>query len=106
MVQVVTRLFRTYFVDGRNVGDLAVLEDVAAADGLDRAKVRAFLQSDKGRAEVMASTREAKAQQINGVPHYVCSDSYALTGGQSVQVFEQVLRARARQELRAAAAKL
>jgi len=104
MVQVVTHLFRAYFVDGRNVGDLAVLEEVAAAAGLDGDTVRAFLLSDAGRAEVIASTRAAKAQQISGVPHYVFSDAYALTGGQSVQVFEQVLRARARQELAAAAA--
>ncbi len=33
--EVVDRLFRAYFVEGRDIGDRAVLLDVAAASGLD-----------------------------------------------------------------------
>ena len=97
-LQLVDTLFRYYFQEGRNVGDRAVLEDAAAAAGLDRAAIRAFLASDSGQDEVMSATRTARANSVGGVPHYVFGDNtYALTGGQTVAVFEQVLRGMARQ---------
>ena len=100
-------LFAAYFEQGRNVGDAAVLADVAATEaGLDRTTVTAWLASDALRDAVVAATRAAKAAQINGVPYYRFSDSYVLIGGQSVQVFTQVLRALARQARKAASAKL
>ena len=76
-----------------------MLEDAAAEAGLDRAAVRWFLTSDVGRNEVVAATRDARERGIGGVPHYAFGETYSLTGGQSVAVFEQVLRAMARQAI-------
>jgi predicted DsbA family dithiol-disulfide isomerase len=98
--QLVSVLFRYYFAEGRNVGDAAVLAAAAAEAGLDAAAVRALLTSDAGRSEVVAATRRARTRQISGVPHYVFGEDYALTGGQSVAVFSQVLTALARQATR------
>ena len=49
---VVEGLFKAYFTEGRDVGDVEVLADLAAAAGRDRAKTAAFLASDEGTAEV------------------------------------------------------
>jgi predicted DsbA family dithiol-disulfide isomerase len=50
--EVVEGLFAAYFSEGRDVGDPAVLADVGAAAGLDRAKILAMIASDEGLAEV------------------------------------------------------
>ena len=49
---VVERLFRAYFQDGHDIGDRAVLAEVAAEAGLEDAA--SFLASDEGDAEVEA----------------------------------------------------
>ena len=47
-------LFRAYFVEGKNIGDLKTLTHVAAEAGLDRTETEHFLASEKGVAEVKA----------------------------------------------------
>ena len=61
-------LFRAYFSEGRDLGKLDVLAEVAAEVGLSREHARHFLQSDQGRAEVLAEEREARRHGLNGVP--------------------------------------
>src|SRR6266851_7492768 len=51
---VVEGLFAAYFNEGRDVGDQAVLADVGASAGLDRAMILAMLASDEGQAEVQS----------------------------------------------------
>src|SRR5574338_791589 len=45
--EVVEALFRAYFLEGRDVGSLDVLVEVAAAAGLPAAEIRAYLESDE-----------------------------------------------------------
>src|SRR5882762_321445 len=49
---VVEGLFAAYFDEGRDIGDPAVLADIGASAGLDRAKILAMIASDEGLAEV------------------------------------------------------
>ena len=51
-IEMVDALFQAYFTDGKDIGDDAVLTEIAAAAGLDADEVRAFLASDEGLAEV------------------------------------------------------
>src|SRR6266851_8984709 len=56
---VVEGLFAAYFNEGRDVGDQAVLADVGASAGLDRAMILAMLASDEGQAEVQSELQRA-----------------------------------------------
>ncbi len=60
---VVDRLFAAYFTEGRDIGDRAVLADVAAEAGLDRAAVAAMLAGEDQRAEVLAEEQAARARR-------------------------------------------
>ena len=52
-VEVVDALFRAYFQEGKNVGDHAVLTELASEEyGLDADEVRRFLGSEDGISEV------------------------------------------------------
>ncbi|MCA9879397.1 MAG: DsbA family oxidoreductase [Thermomicrobiales bacterium] len=79
---VLEGLHRAYFNEGKNVADLAVLADIAAAAGMDRAETLARLQSDEGKAETAAEIAQAQAMGVSGVPFFVFDDTYALSGAQ------------------------
>jgi predicted DsbA family dithiol-disulfide isomerase len=65
---VVEGLFAAYFNEGRDVGDQAVLADVGASAGLDRAMILAMLSSDEGQAEVQSELQRAMSLRVSGVP--------------------------------------
>jgi predicted DsbA family dithiol-disulfide isomerase len=65
---VVEGLFAAYFNEGRDVGDPAVLADVGASAGLDRARILAMLASDEGQAEVRSELQRAVNLRVPGVP--------------------------------------
>lgn len=90
--EVKERLMRAYFTEGRDVGDRAVLADVAADAGLDRAAVAAFLDGTDGVAEVEELLARAHEQGITAVPTYVIEDAWAVPGAQEPETFVQVLR--------------
>jgi predicted DsbA family dithiol-disulfide isomerase len=84
-------LFTARFAEGGNVGDLDLLADVAAAAGLDRAAVAAYLRSDAGTGEVRAQIAEAGRRGVKSVPTFVFDDRFAVEGAQETSTFLQVL---------------
>jgi len=90
------RLLRAYFEDGLDIGDPDVLADCAADVGLDRERVRAFLDSDDGVAEVRQWLQAARDNEITAVPTFVFAgpegQAWMVPGAQESDVFVQVLR--------------
>lgn len=85
-------LFEAYFTKGLNPGDHAVLADVAASVGLDRAEAESVLASDRYTAEVRADEDLWRGRGINSVPAIVIDGKYLISGGQPPEAFEQALR--------------
>jgi predicted DsbA family dithiol-disulfide isomerase len=77
---VVEGLFKAYFTEGRDVGDLRVLADLAAAAGLDRANAAVFLASDEGAEEVRLEERIAISKGISGVPTFILDAEELFSG--------------------------
>lgn len=90
------RLLRAYFEDGLDVGDPDVLADCAGEVGLDRDRVRAFLDSDDGVAEVQHWLQVARESEITAVPTFVfagpAGQGWMVPGAQESDVFVQVVR--------------
>ncbi|MFG6487932.1 DsbA family oxidoreductase [Roseateles sp. BYS78W] len=85
-------LLKAYFTDGRNVSDPAVLLELATAAGLPETEARELLASDRYAAEVEAAEAEVHRQGIHAVPAIVVNQRHLIQGGQSVEVFEKLLR--------------
>lgn len=85
-------LFRAYFSEGRDVGKLEVLADIAAEVGLSREQARRFLESDGGREEVLAEEREARRRGLNSVPFFLFNAIPAFAGAQPPDVFVEAFR--------------
>jgi predicted DsbA family dithiol-disulfide isomerase len=84
---LVEALFRAYFIDGSDVGERAVLTELAAKAGLDPIATARFLATDLGAAEVLAEERSARRVGINAVPCFILADQYAISGAQEPEFF-------------------
>lgn len=86
------RLLEAYFEQGRHVGRVQELADLAAEVGLDRAEVVAALEDGRYADDVQADIDQARAYGINGVPFFVVDGRYGVSGAQDPAVFVQVLQ--------------
>jgi predicted DsbA family dithiol-disulfide isomerase len=80
-------LFEAYFLHGRDIGNLAVLADLAKAAGLDRAAAAAFLVGGDGTEAVRAEDMHARQLGIEGVPCFIVDGRYAISGAQEPEAF-------------------
>ena len=90
---VVEAVFKAYFTQGRDVGDIATLIDIAAEAGVDRATASAFLQSDAGTAEVKQEESIAVQNRIDGVPTFILDDQPIFSGARKPDVIALYLNA-------------
>jgi predicted DsbA family dithiol-disulfide isomerase len=73
-------VFRAYFIDAQDIGQHSVLADCAAAAGLDRDEVKAFLVGDLADKEMRAADQAAREAGVSGVPSFFL-DGYGLFSG-------------------------
>lgn len=85
------RLLKAYFVDGRHVGRIEDLADLAAEVGLDRDDVVRALESEEFLAAVKADVALANEYGIPGVPFFVIDGKYGVSGAQEADAFANVL---------------
>lgn len=85
------RLLAAHFAEGRHVGRIADLADLAAEVGLDRNDVVRSLAEDEYLANVRADQRQAIEYGITGVPFFVIAGRYGVSGAQPPEAFTQVL---------------
>ena len=87
---VVEGLFRSYFLNGEDIGEIDVLVDIAVAAGLDEAEARTYLSGSEGVEQAQAESQEAHRLGISGVPCFIFDGKYAVSGAQEPEVFSQV----------------
>ena len=86
-------LFRAYFIEGRNIGEMDVLADLGADLGIPRKDVTDFIKSDDGTEEVYEENARAHRIGINGVPAFVFNEQFVISGAQEPEVLARVLDA-------------
>ena len=89
---VVDALFRGYFLEGKNIGDVTTLTHVAAEAGLDRTETEEFLASDKGVVEVKAEEAVGRQLGIRGVPYFVFNGTVSISGAQPPDIFVSAIQ--------------
>jgi predicted DsbA family dithiol-disulfide isomerase len=89
---VVKGLFAAYFNEGRDIGDPAVLADIGASAGLDRAGILAMLASNEGQAEVRSEIQRAVDLQVSGVPTVLVDGIPLFSGAIRADLMEAKLR--------------
>lgn len=85
-------LLAAHFVRGESISDPDVLVSVGVRHGLAEDAVRAALDDEAIRAEVLADFRTARSIGVTGVPFFVLEDKYAISGAQPTELFSQALQ--------------
>jgi len=94
---VAEALFRAHFAEGRDVGDVETLVEIAAGAGMDAEGTRAVLQSSEGTRAVQEAIAEAQRLGITAVPTFVFEGRWAVQGAQATSTFAEALAAVARE---------
>ena len=89
---IVKAIYDAYFEFGRDIGQLDVLADIAAENGLDREAVRAALAGDAAEAQVLAEVEQARQLGIQGVPFFVLDNRFAFSGAQPPEVMLRAMQ--------------
>ncbi len=89
---IVEAVYKAYFEDGLNIGDVNVLARLGKDFGFDESKLKQQLSGDAALAEVIAEAKAAREQGISSVPFFVINNKVSISGSQSVEVFIQAMQ--------------
>jgi len=90
--KLIEGLFAAQFLEGRHLGDRAVLADVAGESGMDRDAVRGYLDSAEDADEVGAAAGEMHRMGISGVPFFIFNKRLAASGAQPPEALLKAMR--------------
>ncbi|KAI0346169.1 thioredoxin-like protein [Trametopsis cervina] len=91
--QVLWALFQVFFVKTENIGDTQVLANAAVEAGMmGKEEAVKFLESDECLDEVETLMQEARRKGVNGVPFVVIDGKWAVSGGQTSDVYAQIFK--------------
>lgn len=88
---LVERLFKAYFTEGTNIGEVAELARLAGEAGYDASAALSHLQSDEGRAEIAIADERSKEMGIGGVPFFIFNQRLAVSGAQPPDILAEAL---------------
>ena len=91
-LDLVERMFSAYFEQGRHVGRIDDLADLAAEIGLDRDEALAALTASTHLPDAVADKDQAIAYGISGVPFFVLDRRLGVSGAQDPSAFVEALR--------------
>ena len=84
-------LFRVYFEEARDIGDVEVLFDIARECDLDPEEFRFEMLMGRYASLIDEATTTARAQGIGSTPTMLFDDRFAVTGAQDELVYRDVL---------------
>jgi len=88
---VVERLFKAYFIEGRDIGDAQVLTDVAGEAGMDTALVSELLVKDSDLAAVEREAGMASQMGISGVPTFIFDSKFMISGAREPEILARII---------------
>lgn len=84
-------LFAANFRDGRDIGDAAVLAEIAGAVGLDAEIVAKLLSSRADETEVRQEEALFMEMGVRGVPTFIANRRYAIQGAEDVAALKALI---------------
>lgn len=95
---VVDAIFKAYFTDGLDVGDVDVLADIGASCGMNRDRAAQMLADDGLRYDVKAEATAFSEAGVNSVPSIMLNRHLLLNGAQAPERIADTLRRAAANE--------
>ncbi|NNF89748.1 MAG: DsbA family oxidoreductase [Boseongicola sp.] len=87
----VSRLFKAYFEDGKDIGDPEILLAIAEGIGMDREMVTRLIESDADLEDVRSRDAHARERGVTGVPTFVLANQHVVPGAQPTELWLKVI---------------
>jgi len=84
-------LFRAYFVEARNIGDPAVLVEIAQSVGLPADQAREVLEQRSYKDAIDADWNKSRQYGVSGVPTFVAG-GHGVVGAQPYEALEELVK--------------
>lgn len=84
--RLIEDLFRAYFTQGVDIGNIEELARLAAQSGFDSYRASAMLAGGEGRVTVAAADQRLRDMGVAGVPFFIFNQRVAVSGAQPVKV--------------------
>ncbi|MFD1770123.1 DsbA family oxidoreductase [Sphingobacterium suaedae] len=85
------RLFKAFFIEGKNIADTETLAQLGKDFGLDESEIKTNLEDEKYKYEIAQDIQEAQNIGVTGVPFFVFDRKYAVSGAQPAEAFLETL---------------
>ncbi len=79
------RIFEAYFQEGKDIGDMQLLLQLASKAGLDARSFEATLSKSNYKARLLGERLEAQQRGVNGVPTFIVGNRL-IVGAQPIEV--------------------
>jgi len=89
--EVSERLFRAFFDDHKDVGDIDVLTEIARNVGMDGNLVKALLETQRDIESIQFELEYFAQLGISGVPFFIYNGQFSVQGGQPADVHSQAM---------------
>jgi len=88
--EIVTELFKSYFINGENLGDNNIINKIAKNNNLVDFNINTLNNKTDLALKVKNSDIESRSKGISGVPFFIINETYAVSGAQENEVFEKI----------------
>ncbi|UWQ51575.1 DsbA family oxidoreductase [Leisingera caerulea] len=89
--QVVDALFKAYFVDAKDIGDHAVLAEIAQEAGMEADVAARLLEGDSDVQEIRDRDAHSRKMGVTSVPTFIVASQHAVPGAQPPELWKQVI---------------
>ncbi len=86
------RVFRAYFVETLDIGDLEVIRELALQEGLDCDELLRALQEKRYASRLEGAKQEAGRHCVTAVPTFIINDKHKIVGAQAIEAFREKFR--------------
>ena len=91
-LETVEMIFKSYFEESKDIGDINVLLDIAKKVGMDYKKIRNKFENDDDSSTIINEEQSNRENGVMGVPSYIIDDGITLTGSQPVNSIVKLLQ--------------
>ena len=85
--QIIESLFYSYFVEGKDIGQIEELITIAIHHNLDEKETNNYLNSNQDKQNLLGEEIQAKKMGIKGVPCFIINKQYVMFGVQDKEKF-------------------
>jgi predicted DsbA family dithiol-disulfide isomerase len=89
--QILDAVYRAYFKDGKDIGDISVLIDIGVKAGLEAREIAHLFHEDADMLALKQMFGYAHRQGIGGVPSFVFDGAFAIAGAHEPEVLLRLI---------------